>query len=111
MRKFNIGDTIFVYYYNNKSRLNDDPKFVRLNRNNLVNHWRGKYMSQYFIINGEKIRTFTYGNVGSPFSTIVRLDEENAIIVSDSLTTARGRINAEYRRREKNFWKNLKKNE
>ena len=109
MRKFNIGDIIFVYYYNNKSRLNDDPKFVRLNRNNLVNHWRGKCMTQYFIINGEKIRTFTYGNVGGPFSTIVRLDEENAIIVSDSLTTARGRINAEYRRREKNFWKNLKK--
>jgi hypothetical protein len=107
MKRFNIGDTIFVYHYSNKSRYNDDPIPMKLDRNSLINHWRGTFLKQYFIIEREKIGYMGFGNYGSPFSTIVRIDEENAIIVSDSLTTARGRINAEYKRREKIWQKEI----
>ena len=108
MKTFSIGDSIFVCRYNNNSLYNDNPSVVRLDRNNLINHWRGKYLRQYFVIDGEKIEYHGFGNCGSPFSTIVRLDEDNAIIVSDSITVAKARIKLEYNRAHKKWLKKLR---
>ena len=112
MKKFdlNIGDTLFVYRYTNKSMRNDYPISVILNKDNLINHWKGRYVTQYVIIDGIKIMVNFFGNIGSPFSTIFRLSNDDAIIVSNSKSVCKARIKLEYSRRNKIFWKEFKKN-
>lgn len=103
MKKFdlNIGDTIFVYRYTNKSMKNDYPESVFLNKDNLINHWKGTYVTQYVIIDGIKIRVNFFGNPGTPFSTIVRLSKNNSIILSSSYNVCKARIKLEYDRIDK----------
>ena len=105
MKKFdlNIGDIVFVYKFTNESKRNEEPKPMKLTRHNLINHWKGNLVNQYIIVDSIKIEGLwsSFGNWGSPFSRLVRINYNDCIIVSDSLTQARARINMEYDRRKR----------